>query len=193
MSFIEIFTQLCSRKGVSPNEACKNCGLSNSTYSYWKSKNAVPHGTTLVKLAQYFNVTPEFLSGDDGEYITSKAMGEVVEWLTDNEYEVDEDDTGTYTIGKDGKYVYFSNGDFVNESLAIKTIAEDGFELSMCDWVRRQFPEHSDTTVDEYEQGLLDLLRNLDPMDKISVIGEVVKLCKDIEKKNERKDTKNVG
>ena len=65
MSFIETFTVLCNKRNEKPSVVCKNIGLSNATYSYWKKSNSLPHDTTLLKIAEYFGVSVEYLKGSE--------------------------------------------------------------------------------------------------------------------------------
>lgn len=53
---------LCAERGISPNALCSAIGLSNATATHWK-KGSIPHGTTLKKIADYFNVSPDYLLG----------------------------------------------------------------------------------------------------------------------------------
>lgn len=142
MKFYEIFARLCTEKGEAPNAVCEKLGLSNSTYSFWKKNNSKPRETTLIKIAEYFNVSVSYLteSGDDEEYI-NRVMGLVVEWLLDNDYEYSEEN-GSVKIGKDDDYIHLAMGDFAEECMAIKKVSEDGFELAMEDWERRNFVQN---------------------------------------------------
>ncbi len=144
MKFYEIFARLCTEKGETPNSVCEKLGLSNSTYSFWKKNDSKPRETTLIKIAEYFNVSVSYLteSGDEEEY-ANRVMALVVEWLENNDYEYSEEN-GTVTIGKDGDYIHLNMGDFTKECLAIKRISEDGFELAMEDWERRSFEQRFD-------------------------------------------------
>ncbi|MCD7830705.1 MAG: XRE family transcriptional regulator [Firmicutes bacterium] len=65
MKFLDIFTELCEEKGVSPSTAAKECGLGNSTYSYWKATGTVPRDSTLNKIADYFDVPVARLKGKE--------------------------------------------------------------------------------------------------------------------------------
>lgn len=67
-------------------------------------------------------------------------MGLVLEWLEDNGFEVQQDERDDYSIGKDGHYIYLSSADFTAESLRIKAVAEQGFELAMEKWEQKRFP-----------------------------------------------------
>lgn len=58
--FYDVFTYLCERKGVSPNKALTDCGISRTSTAKWR-EGAIPRGVTLQKLADYFGVTTDYL------------------------------------------------------------------------------------------------------------------------------------
>ena len=62
--FWNIFVSLCTQKGITPNRACADLNFSTATATSWK-KGATPRDTTLLKIADYFNVTTDFLSGKE--------------------------------------------------------------------------------------------------------------------------------
>jgi len=53
---------LCERNHVTLQQLEKECGISNGTISKWKSRN-VPSIDKVVRIANYFNVSVDFLSG----------------------------------------------------------------------------------------------------------------------------------
>lgn len=63
--FFDIFCDLCNRKGISPNKAAGEIGLSNSITTKWKKTGATPGGDTLHKIAAYFGVTTDYLLGKE--------------------------------------------------------------------------------------------------------------------------------
>ena len=64
MSFKENFTRLCNQKGESPTTVCKKLGLSNAAYSCWTDES-IPRKSTLIKIADYFGVSVDFLLGKE--------------------------------------------------------------------------------------------------------------------------------
>ncbi len=60
LTFYNAFLKLCAAKGESPSRVAKKIGLSNAAASGWKN-GKTPSQVTLVKLANYFDVTPDFL------------------------------------------------------------------------------------------------------------------------------------
>ena len=62
--FYQTFFQLCESKGIAPSKVAQEIGLNKSSVSYWK-KGSIPKMDTLKALAQYFNVTVDYLTGLD--------------------------------------------------------------------------------------------------------------------------------
>lgn len=145
---LERIDKLCARKGVNRTTAFIESEVGKNFKSNLKTAGA--SDKNLALLAKYFNVSVEYLTGEEDENaIASRAMGEVIEWLEDNEYEISEDENSTLTISKSGKSCYYANADFVTESLAIKATAEEGFELAMLDWENRNFNTSCELSEDE--------------------------------------------
>ena len=61
--FWENFLKLCNKNNESPNNVCNKLKLSNATATKWKN-GSVPRNTTLLKIAEYFGVTVEYLLGE---------------------------------------------------------------------------------------------------------------------------------
>ena len=64
--FYDTFFELCSQKGVTPNKACVDCEISRTSVAKWK-KGSTPNGATLTKLAEYFEVSTDYLLGNEQE------------------------------------------------------------------------------------------------------------------------------
>jgi repressor LexA len=64
MMFKKIFIKLCNARGVAPTAVCNDIGLSAATFSCWTDES-VPRKTTLYKLANYFNVSVDYLLGKE--------------------------------------------------------------------------------------------------------------------------------
>lgn len=68
--FFDNFVRLCKQKGVKPSRALTEAGVPKSAYSYWRTEagagnDAKPTNQNAVKLAQYFNVTVDYLLTDN--------------------------------------------------------------------------------------------------------------------------------
>lgn len=64
--FFDILSALCKTKGISTYKACTDIGLNRAAVGKWK-KGAIPNGTTLAKLADYFGVSTDYLLGQETE------------------------------------------------------------------------------------------------------------------------------
>ena len=63
--FYDNVCNLCQREGIKITALARSLGLSSSAPTYWK-KGSVPKSGTLQKIADYFNVTADYLlTGDD--------------------------------------------------------------------------------------------------------------------------------
>ena len=58
------FIKLCIERNVNPTVVCTAIGISKSNYSQW-SDSSIPRKTTLIKIADYFGVTVDYLLGSD--------------------------------------------------------------------------------------------------------------------------------
>ena len=65
--FYDIFKTLCDKKGVSPKRAVLEMGLSNSLATRWKKTGGTPNGETLNRVAEYFDISVDFLLGGEKE------------------------------------------------------------------------------------------------------------------------------
>ena len=61
--FWERFYNLCIQKGTKPNPVAKELGISSGILSRWKNEGSTPNGDSLTKIANYFNVSTDYLLG----------------------------------------------------------------------------------------------------------------------------------
>ena len=59
----ENFSKLTKREGVTTYQVAKSTGISQTTFSDWKNGRSVPKADKLQKIAEYFNVSVEYLMG----------------------------------------------------------------------------------------------------------------------------------
>lgn len=64
--FWDNFARLCEEKGMKPTPAAAEMGFPSASVVKWK-KGTIPRGTTLQKIADYFNVTVNDLLADPGD------------------------------------------------------------------------------------------------------------------------------
>lgn len=62
--FWEIFYFLCTDAGMKPLQVVKQIGISHGSITKWK-QGATPNGTSLQKLADFFNVSVDYLLGKE--------------------------------------------------------------------------------------------------------------------------------
>lgn len=62
--FYDRFVGLCKERGVSPSAVMVSIGLNKSNATFWK-KGSIPKGDTLQKLADYFDVSTDYLLGKE--------------------------------------------------------------------------------------------------------------------------------
>ena len=62
--FWENFVLLCHKKNTTPSAACLELGFSKTMATNWK-KGSVPRDSTLLKIAEYFGVSVEYLKGEE--------------------------------------------------------------------------------------------------------------------------------
>lgn len=61
--FFERYEELCYEQGESVSAAANACGFSNAAVTKWRNGDT-PRATTLRKLAQHFDVSMEYMTGE---------------------------------------------------------------------------------------------------------------------------------
>lgn len=75
--FCERFKELREARGLSQVQLGRNLGLSKQTISNWENSNISPSIDTIVSIADYFNVSTDYLLGrDEKRYIEVKGLSE---------------------------------------------------------------------------------------------------------------------
>ena len=70
MVFSERIKELRKNNNITQGELAEEMGITATGVSYWESGKAIPNTDTLQKLAKYFNVSIDYLTGN--EYIETK-------------------------------------------------------------------------------------------------------------------------
>lgn len=71
--FKENFIRLCNERGEYPSAVCKKVGITPAAFSQW-TEDTVPRKTTLVKVADYFGVSTDYLLGTEHEFLQTFAQ-----------------------------------------------------------------------------------------------------------------------
>lgn len=66
--FFDKYSELCKKKGKTPTGVAIELNVSRATVNYWKNGN-VPKQDTLIKIANYFNVSVDYLLGNSVEVL----------------------------------------------------------------------------------------------------------------------------
>lgn len=81
MKFTERFSELLQKKKVTWTQVANDLSLGINTKRYWEKNDTIPDGDTLVKLAQYFGVSVDYLLGRENE--VNALMSEALALLDD--------------------------------------------------------------------------------------------------------------
>ena len=73
--FKKIFIDLCNERKESPTAVCKALGLSAATFSCWTDES-IPRRATLQRMADYFDVTVDYLLGKEEKPLP---LGRIIE------------------------------------------------------------------------------------------------------------------
>lgn len=81
----EIFDKLLKEKGISAYKVSKETGVSTSTLSNWKNGEYVPKANKLQKIADYLDVSLEFLmtGKEDVNYLYTDENAEIMIKITE--------------------------------------------------------------------------------------------------------------
>lgn len=63
--FYDKLKELCNKKGVKPSRVAIECGFSKGTVSHWKNSGTIPQRDILKKIANYFDVSVDYLLSND--------------------------------------------------------------------------------------------------------------------------------
>ena len=78
--FYDTFLQLCNEKGVAPSRVALDLGYSKTTASKWKA-GSMPSADKLQNIADYFNVSADYLLGNEKTSTAKSAEDETLEEL----------------------------------------------------------------------------------------------------------------
>lgn len=63
MDTIDRIFMLIKQTNTTPNKVATSCGLQNNSFTKWKNKMQRPNIDALIKIADYFNVSLDYLVG----------------------------------------------------------------------------------------------------------------------------------
>ena len=59
--FYDVYCELCSKNGLTPSGAAAKIGFNRASVTVWKNSGKPPKMELLLKIADYFNVTTDYL------------------------------------------------------------------------------------------------------------------------------------
>lgn len=65
MTFLEKIYKLMQPMNIKKSQLCTELGISQNSFVNWENRGTLPSGEILIKLAQYFNVSADYLLGLD--------------------------------------------------------------------------------------------------------------------------------
>ena len=83
MTFWGVFSKLCNEVGKKPNPVGKEIGVSSAAIANWKA-GSIPNGETLMKIADYFHCSTDYLLGRTEEQTTDAGMIKIGHITGDN-------------------------------------------------------------------------------------------------------------
>ena len=90
--FYDKFIELCEKSHISPSKAAAEIGFDRSSVTKWKNGGFTPRQEILVKTAEYFKVTVDYLIGNDTaesreDAIKFALFGGDAKYISDEAYE----------------------------------------------------------------------------------------------------------
>lgn len=73
--FYDIFCALCAERNLTPGGAAAKIGFNRASVTVWKNKGTAPKQELLMKIADFFQVSTDYLLGLETEKTPSKEGG----------------------------------------------------------------------------------------------------------------------
>lgn len=64
MTFLERLTYLINKKGITKNKFLNDLKLGKNSFINWEQRGNIPSGDVLIKIANYFDVSIDYLLGN---------------------------------------------------------------------------------------------------------------------------------
>lgn len=86
--FYDNYVRLCAQNGLTPSAAAKEIGVNKAAVSNWKYRKNNPSDVTIQKIADYFGVSTNVLTGEEGQKNSPSAEANGLVHLTTSEKRV---------------------------------------------------------------------------------------------------------
>ncbi len=90
MTFLERITLLMEQKGVNKSTLCSQLKINQNSFVNWTNRGTLPSGETLIKLAEYFGVSIDYLVGYSSKNEENPKIQKLIDFasrLTDEQLE----------------------------------------------------------------------------------------------------------
>lgn len=67
--FYDIYCELCRKNGLTPSGAAGKIGFNRASVTVWKNTGRAPKQEILVKIADFFDVSTDYLLGAEQEQV----------------------------------------------------------------------------------------------------------------------------
>lgn len=88
---IKKIIDLINKKGISKNKLLLDLGLNKNSFVNWEKRGTSPSGETLSKIASYFNVTTDYLLGNDTNEKENPATDRQLKFALFGDAEIDDE------------------------------------------------------------------------------------------------------
>lgn len=79
--FYDVYCELCQKHGLTPSGAAAKIGFNRASVTVWKNSGKAPKQELLVKIAEFFGVTTDYLLGNETEKPLVNNDEELTEYL----------------------------------------------------------------------------------------------------------------
>ena len=91
MTTVERILDLIEKKGTTKNKVLMDLGLSKNSFVSWQSRGTSPQGDTLKKFANYFNVSTDYLLGNNTSTVKDPATDDQIKFALFGTTEIDDE------------------------------------------------------------------------------------------------------
>lgn len=122
--FAKRLIDLRENKNIFQKDLANILNVEQATVSQWENGKRIPDSETLIKIANYFNVTVDFLIGNDKKGITTFKEQEMKEkevlkkLLVKNEYMKEDEDLSNEELNKIMKFI-IQNKEFIKNKKGV--------------------------------------------------------------------------
>ncbi len=81
--FFEKYCALCKERGLSPTAATVSIGVSRGSVTAWRKGERLPSASVLQKIADFFDVTVDYLLSDGAQSTTAEDDESLNEYLNE--------------------------------------------------------------------------------------------------------------